>query len=107
MAGGKRPAPFRTRKLSRLCADGTATGGSWESKTLPQSTVSWGWGTGLETGTYPTPPFLRAHASPHTQRGRPTGYPVNQHFMFHITYAAANSYYEIGIKATDNEWRQT
>ena len=63
MAGGKRPAPFRTRKLSRLCADGTATGGSWESKTLPQSTVSWGWGTGLETGTYPTPPFLRAHTT--------------------------------------------
>ena len=63
MAGGKRPAPFRTRKLSRLCADGTATGGSWESKTLPQSTVSWGWGTGLETGTYPTPPLLRAHTT--------------------------------------------
>lgn len=68
MAGGKRPAPFRTRKLSRLCADGTATGGSWESKTLPQSTVSWGWGTGLETGTYPTPPFYA-----HTQARTPSG----------------------------------
>ena len=68
MAGGKRPAPFRTRKLSRLCADGTATGGSWESKTLPQSTVSWGWGTGLETGQYPTPPFYA-----HTQARTPSG----------------------------------
>lgn len=72
MAGGKRPAPFRTRKLSRLCADGTATGGSWESKTLPQSTVSWGWGTGLETGQYPTPPFY-AHTLPGRTSARIAG----------------------------------
>ena len=35
IAAGKRPDPFRTRKLSLRRADGTATGRLWESKLPP------------------------------------------------------------------------
>ena len=35
IAAGKRPVPFRTRKLSLRRADGTALGRVWESRLLP------------------------------------------------------------------------
>ena len=40
IAAGKRPVPFRTRKLSLRRADGTALGRVWESRLLPTLIIS-------------------------------------------------------------------
>ena len=42
LARGLHPVSFPNLEVKPFCADGTATGGLWESRALP--TVSWWWG---------------------------------------------------------------
>ena len=53
LARGLHPVSFPNLEVKPFCADGTATGGLWESRALP--TVSWWWGClvlfGVDTPT--------------------------------------------------------
>ena len=56
LARGLHPVSFPNLEVKPFCADGTATGGLWESRALP--TVSFGGGgVGPVLGSAP-PPFL-------------------------------------------------
>ena len=56
LARGLHPVSFPNLEVKPFCADGTATGGLWESRALP--TVSFGGGgVGPVVGSAPPPPF--------------------------------------------------
>ena len=57
LARGLHPVSFPNLEVKPFCADGTATGGLWESRALP--TVSFGGGgVGPVWGSAPPPPFF-------------------------------------------------
>ena len=57
LARGLHPVSFPNLEVKPFCADGTATGGLWESRALP--TVSlWWWGCLVLMGSAPPPPFF-------------------------------------------------
>ena len=59
LARGLHPVSFPNLEVKPFCADGTATGGLWESRALP--TVSLNGGGGVDpdgSGSTPPPPFL-------------------------------------------------
>ena len=53
LARGLHPVSFPNLEVKPFCADGTATGGLWESRALP--TVSWWWGCLILVGLTPPP----------------------------------------------------
>ena len=57
LARGLHPVSFPNLEVKPFCADGTATGGLWESRALP--TVSLSGGGGVDpSGLAPPPPFF-------------------------------------------------
>ena len=63
LARGLHPVSFPNLEVKPFCADGTATGGLWESRALP--TVSLNGGGGVDpSGLAPPPPFLFVFRAP-------------------------------------------
>ena len=77
LARGLHPVSFPNLEVKPFCADGTATGGLWESRALPTVSLSewtggcwlvcglvfpgllfWWWGCLILVGSVPPPPFF-------------------------------------------------
>ena len=58
LARGLHPVSFPNLEVKPFCADGTATGGLWESRALPTVSLSGGGGVDPDwSGLTPPPPF--------------------------------------------------
>ena len=57
LARGLHPVSFPNLEVKPFCADGTATGGLWESRALPTVSLNGG-GVDPVSGSAPPPPFL-------------------------------------------------
>ena len=57
LARGLHPVSFPNLEVKPFCADGTATGGLWESRALPTVSLNGGGGVWSCLGSAP-PPFL-------------------------------------------------
>ena len=57
LARGLHPVSFPNLEVKPFCADGTATGGLWESRALPTVSLKCGGGVGPVVGSAP-PPFF-------------------------------------------------
>ena len=57
LARGLHPVSFPNLEVKPFCADGTATGGLWESRALPTVSLSSGGGVWSCLGSAP-PPFV-------------------------------------------------
>ena len=57
LARGLHPVSFPNLEVKPFCADGTATGGLWESRALPTVSLNGG-GVDPCLGSAPPPPFL-------------------------------------------------
>ena len=58
LARGLHPVSFPNLEVKPFCADGTATGGLWESRALPTVSLKCGGGVGPVWGSAPPPFFL-------------------------------------------------
>ena len=58
LARGLHPVSFPNLEVKPFCADGTATGGLWESRALPTVSLSGGGVDPDRSGLMPPPPFL-------------------------------------------------
>lgn len=57
LARGLHPVSFPNLEVKPFCADGTATGGLWESRALPTVSLNGGGGVDPVVGSAP-PPFF-------------------------------------------------
>lgn len=58
LARGLHPVSFPNLEVKPFCADGTATGGLWESRALPTVSLNGGGGVDPVSGLAPPPHFL-------------------------------------------------
>ena len=58
LARGLHPVSFPNLEVKPFCADGTATGRSWESRALPTVSLSGGGGVDPVMGLMPPPPLF-------------------------------------------------